>query len=146
MVRACFAASLGVVLVAASASAADADAPPLQPSVTFASTAAERPVSRGIALPVLYGVFAGLQAYDGWSTVSGVRRGAVESNGVIAGAAKDPAAIWALKIGATSASIYAAERMWRRHQRVQAVATMVAVNGMMVAVAARNASAMRQLK
>ncbi len=86
---------------------------PRWPSVTFAREAAEHPVSRGAALPILYGALAGLQAYDGWSTVSGVRRGAVESNRAIAGAATSSSAMWALKVGATSASVYAAERMWR---------------------------------
>lgn len=149
MVRTCAAASLGLFLMAASATAADADATvlePIEPSVSFAKEAVEHPVSRGAALPILYGVLAGLQAYDGWSTVSGVRRGAVESNRAIAGAATSSGAMWALKVGATSASVYAAERLWRGHRRVEAVATMVAVNGMMVAVAAHNASIMRQLK
>lgn len=145
MVRTCAAASLGLFLMAASATAADADGTALEPGVTFAKKAAEHP-SRGAALPILYGALAGLQAYDGWSTVSGVRRGAVESNRAMAGAATSPGAMWALKVGATSASVYAAERLWRRHRRIEAVATMVAVNGMMVAVAARNASVMRQLK
>jgi hypothetical protein len=146
MVRTCAAASLGLLLMAASARAADADATAPGPSVTFAQKAAEHPASRGAALPILYGALAGLQAYDGWSTVNGVRRGAVESNRAMAGAATNPGAMWALKVGATSASVYAAERMWRRHRRVEAVATMVAVNSMMIAVAAHNASIMRQLK
>ena len=145
MVRTCAAASLGLFLMAASATAADADATALEPGVTFAKKAAEHP-SRGAALPILYGALAGLQAYDGWSTVSGVRRGATEANPALAGVAGNPGAMWALKVGATSASVYAAERMWRRHRRVEAVATMVAVNSMMIAVAAHNASIVRQLQ
>ena len=146
MVRTCAAASLGLFLMAATATAADADATALEPSVTFAKNTAGHAVSRGAALPILYGTLAGLQAYDGWSTVTGVRRGAVESNRVMAGAATNPGAMWALKVGATSASVYAAERLWRRNRRVEAVVSMIAVNGMMVAVAAHNASVIRQLQ
>jgi hypothetical protein len=145
MVRKCLAVWLsGMFLLTASARAADEAA--VDPGVPFKQKAAERPTARGAALPVLYGVLAGLQAYDGWSTVSAVNRGAVEGNPAIAGVAANPGAMWALKVGATSASIYAAETLWRRHRRAGAIATMVAVNGMMVAVAARNASVMQRLK
>ena len=148
MVRTCLAASLTVFLFASTASAAPgADAETTAIDATLARRApAEPPVSRGAALPILYGTLAGLQAYDGWSTATAVRRGAVETNPVMARVASNPGAMWAVKVGATTASIYAAERLWRRHRRVEAIATMVAVNGMMVAVVARNASSMRQLK
>lgn len=147
MARISLAAWLTVFLLGSlspAASAADGDTTAID--VTFANKAAERPASRGAALPILYGTLIGLQAYDGWSTATAVRLGAVEANPVMAPVATNPGAMWALKAGATTASIYAAERLWRRHRRVEAIATMVAVNGMMVAVAARNASTMRQLK
>jgi hypothetical protein len=144
MVRKCLAAWLSsMFLLAASARAADEA---VDPGVVFKQKAAETPIARGAALPVLYGVLAGLQAYDGWSTVSAVNRGAVEANPTMARVATNPGAMWALKIGATSASIYAAETLWRRHRRAEAIATMVAVNGMMVVVATRNASVMQGLK
>jgi len=146
MVRTCLATSLSLCLIATSVSAADADATAaVEPNATFVRKPAQPAVSRGAALPILYGALAGLQAYDGWSTVTAVRRGAVEANPAMAGAASNPGAMWAVKIGATGASVYAAETLWRRHRRVEAIATMVAVNGMMVAVAARNASVMRPL-
>jgi hypothetical protein len=145
MVRKCLAAWLSsMFLLTASARAADEAA--VDPGVVFKQKAAEHPIARGAALPVLYGVLAGLQAYDGWSTVSAVNRGAVEANPTMARVATNPGAMWALKIGATSASIYAAETLWRRHRRAEAIATMVAVNGMMVVVATRNASVMQGLK
>jgi hypothetical protein len=97
-------------------------------------------------LPVLYGTLAGLQAYDGWSTVRATRAGATEANPALGGVASNTGAMWAVKVGATMASAYAAEGLWRRHRRVQAIVTMAAVNGMMAAVAAHNASVMRGLK
>jgi Domain of unknown function (DUF5658) len=146
MVRKCLAAWLGgMFLLTASARAADEAT--VDPGVAFKQkAAAERPTTRGAALPALYGVLAGLQAYDGWSTVSAVNRGAVEANPAIARVATNPGAMWALKVGATSASVYAAERLWRRHRRAEAIATMIAVNSMMVVVATRNASVMQGLK
>jgi hypothetical protein len=104
------------------------------------------PVVHGPALPVLYGTLAALQAYDGWSTVKALRLGAVEANPALTSVASNPGAMLALKAGATTVSIYAAERMWRRHRHVEAVVTMVVVNGMMATVAAHNASVARGLK
>jgi hypothetical protein len=102
--------------------------------------------SRGATLPVLYGIMGGLQAYDGWSTVKAVRLGATEANPAVAGIASHAGAMWAVKAGATAASIYAAERLWRRNRRTQAIITMVAVNSAMAMVAAHNASVLRGLK
>jgi hypothetical protein len=103
-------------------------------------------VSRGRILPALYITAAGLQAYDGWSTVTGLRRGATEANAGIAGLASHPGAIWAFKAGAAIVSVSAAEVLWRRHRRAEAIATMVAVNSIMVAVALNNASVIRRLR
>ncbi len=146
MVRKCLAACLSsTLLLAASARASDEAA--ANPGVVVGQQKASEPsVARGAALPVLYGLLAGLQAYDGWSTVSAVNRGALEGNPAIANVAANPGAMWALKVGATSASIYAAETLWRRHRRAGAIATMVAVNGIMIGVATRNASVMQRLK
>jgi len=99
--------------------------------------------SRGSVLPSLYASLAGLQAFDGYSTLVGVRRGAVETNGIIKNVAGNPAALWAVKAGATTASIFVAERLWKQNRRMAAIATMVATNGLMAAVAARNASVLR---
>jgi hypothetical protein len=54
--------------------------------------------------------------------------------------------LWALKNASTGASIYAAETLWDRHQRVAAAVTMVAVNGMMAAMGVHNASVIQSLK
>jgi hypothetical protein len=43
-------------------------------------------------------------------------------------------------------SVSAAEVLWRRHRRAEAIATMVAVNSIMAAVALNNASVIRRLR
>jgi hypothetical protein len=97
------------------------------------------PARPSLLLP-LYASLGGLQACDGYFTLSGVRSGASESNPLMAGAARNPAVFWTLKGSATFASIYFSERLWRRHHRAEAVAVMIVSNGIMAAVAARNAS------
>jgi hypothetical protein len=143
MIRACLVTLLGLFLTVEPVFAADADAA-VDPVVALVATTA--PPARGAVLPVLYGTLAGLQAYDGWSTVMALRQGAREANPAMAAVASNPGAIWAVKVGATMASIYAAERLWKRHRHVEAIATMVAVNALMSAVAAHNRSVLRGLQ
>jgi hypothetical protein len=95
---------------------------------------------RGPVLPALYVSLVGLQAYDGYSTSRGLGNGASEANPALRTLANNPGALWAVKGGTTVVSIYVAERLWRRHHRGQAIALMVASNGIMAAVAANNAS------
>ena len=99
--------------------------------------------SRGSILPSLYVSLGALQAFDGYSTTTGLRRGATETNGMMKNVAGNPASMWIVKGGVTAVSIYAAERLWKRNRRVAAIATMVATNGLMAMVAARNASVLR---
>jgi hypothetical protein len=98
------------------------------------------PATRGLVLPSLYVSLIGLQVYDGYSTSRGLANGAIEGNTFMSGVASHPAMLWAAKGGAAFASIYVAERLWRQGHRGQAIAMMVASNGLMVAVAASNAS------
>ena len=96
-------------------------------------------------LPVLYVSLAALQAFDGYSTTAGLSRGAREANQVMGGVAGNSAAFWVVKAGSTAASIWVAERLWKTN-RVGAIVTMVAVNGVMASVAARNASVLKTLR
>jgi len=98
---------------------------------------------RGPALPSLYATLIGLQAYDGYSTNRGLKNGASEANAVFGPLSRNPAAVWAVKGGTAFASIYVAERLWRKHRRGQAIAVMVVSNGVMAAVAANNAAILR---
>jgi hypothetical protein len=102
--------------------------------------------SRGALLPSLYVSLAALNVYDAYSTRAGLARGAVEANRLMQGVAGNSAALWAVKGGTTAVSIFVAERLWRKHRRVEAIAVMVVSNGMMAAVAARNAAVLRTLR
>lgn len=109
-----------------------------------------RPVELGTdrrpsVLPALYVSLAALQAFDGYSTTAGISRGAQEANPMMGRVAGNSAAFWAVKVGSTAASIWIAERLWKTN-RVGAIVTMVAVNGMMASVAARNASVLKAMR
>jgi hypothetical protein len=104
------------------------------------STGSTLVAARGGLLPVLYASYVALQVFDGYTTTVGVKHGAVESNGMMQGIADRPAILWTVKGGVTVAAIYTAERLWRDHRRKQAIAVMALSNGIMAAVAARNAS------
>jgi hypothetical protein len=104
----------------------------------FTVGARPAPVTRPLVLPVLYVSFAGLQAFDGYSTSNGINHGAVESNPLLRAAVDHPAALWAVKGGAAVTSIWAAERLWRHNRRGEAIAVMVAANAVMAVVAANN--------
>lgn len=103
-------------------------------------------VPRPLVLPPLYAALAGLQAYDACTTLRGVNHGAQESNALVGGLAGRPAAFWAIKGGSTALSIYMAERLWRNHHRAEAIVTMVAANGVMAAIAARNTVVLRSTR
>jgi len=149
------AAALVLTLVALPVSAADAltvagdaasDASTLAADVNWSLPAVHVGAasgSRGLVLPALYVSLGGLQAYDGYSTLTGLRRGAVETNGVMKNVVGNQAAMWAMKAGVTTGSIVVAERLWKQNRRVAAIATMVATNGLMAVVAAHNASVLR---
>ena len=100
---------------------------------------------RPSVLPALYVSLAALQAFDGYSTTAGLSRGAQEANPMMRGVVGNSAAFWAVKVGSTAASIWIAERIWKTN-RVGAIVTMVAVNGMMASVAARNASVLKAVR
>jgi len=99
--------------------------------------------TRPSALPAMYVSLAGLQAYDGYSTIRGVRNGATEANPLVGGLASQPAAFWTVKALSTVTTIYFAEQLWRQHKRGQAIMTMVVANAAMGAVAAHNMSVIR---
>ncbi len=101
---------------------------------------------RPLMLPALYGTAAFLQGYDAYSTLTVLKHGGVEANPVMKGVTKNPAAFIGLKAGVTMMSIMAAERMWKNHNRVGAIATMIVSNGLMTAVAANNARVLSQLR
>jgi Domain of unknown function (DUF5658) len=97
------------------------------------------------ALPVLYVSYAALQAFDGYQTIQGVAGGGRELNPLMTGIASSPAAVWTIKAVSTVVAIGAAERLWKTN-KAGAIAVMLIANGVSVAVAAHNASVLRQLR
>lgn len=150
---------LTLTVVSVPAFAADETTPAAATSTTSVETMTAfagdvdwslRPVEIGAGrrpsvLPALYVSLAALQAYDAYSTTAGLSRGAQEANSLMQGVAGNKAAMWAVKAGTTAASIWLAERMWKRN-RVGAIVTMVTMNGMMASVAARNASVLKAVR
>jgi len=112
------------------------------PSAAKIREAAARPA----LLPALYASYAGLQAYDVYSTRQALSRGAREANPLMQGSAGNSAAMIALKAGVTVGTIVAAERMWKTNNKVGAIAVLVASNSVAAIVASRNASTLRQLR
>ena len=99
--------------------------------------------TRPAALPTLYTSLAALQFYDGYSTLYGQSRGAREANPTMRWMADSPARLWTVKAATTAVSIAIAERMWKRN-RVGAIVTMAAVNGVAAVVAVHNTSVLRR--
>ena len=144
--------------------AADADVP--LNSLAAASTAAVAAVSnaptakadadtdayqrftdgRPSLLPAMYMTSAALQGYDAFSTMKALKNGAHEANPFMQAIVKRPAAFIAMKAGVTTASIMAAEQLWKGNHRLGAIGLMVASNVMMGAVAAHNSRVLSSLK
>jgi Domain of unknown function (DUF5658) len=117
--------------------------PDLAANLTVAPRIAPR---RPLVLPSLYAGSAFLQGYDAYSTLTALKNGGSEANPLMKGITKSPVAFIGLKAGVTMMSIMAAERMWKDNNRLGAVLTMVASNGLMAAVAAHNAAVLQRVK
>jgi hypothetical protein len=134
---------LALTVAAVPAYAADEEAvvtgrilPPVQ---------ARETLTRPTLLPVLYASYAGLQAYDIYSTRQALSRGAQEANPLMQGSVKNNSTMIALKASVTAGTILAAERMWKNNNKVGAIAVLVASNSVAAIVAARNARTLRSL-
>jgi hypothetical protein len=97
-------------------------------------------------LPALYATSAALQGYDTYSTLTALKRGAREANPMMKSITKSPAAFVAMKAGVTTASIMAAEQLWKNNHRAGAIGLMLASNVMMGMVAANNSRVLSTLK
>jgi len=96
-----------------------------------------RPPERPRLLVPLYVSFAALQALDAHSTLKAVDRGYVEVNPLVASSSKNGAAMTAMKVAVTTSVIVGSEKLWR-HNRVAAVAAIIAINGAYAAIVAHN--------
>jgi hypothetical protein len=126
--------------------AAEAASTPLAASAAPAIQSDWRPARRPAALPAMYVGSSLLQAFDAYSTLKALNMGGHEANPVMKGAASNPLALIGIKATVTAASIIAAEQMWKNHNRVGAIATMMVSNGFMAWVAMHNASVISGLQ
>ena len=93
--------------------------------------------TRGVLLP-LYVSFAALQILDIHSTMLALDRDGVrETNPLIAGLARKPAAFFALKAASTAGIVYLTEKIRKRH-RTSAILLMTAFNSFYAVVVANN--------
>jgi hypothetical protein len=117
---------------------------PLQAAITRAATVTEPALAswavlerdkRPATLTTLYGSYAALQVLDVVSTRRALAAGAREINPVMRG--NNMAAMIGVKAAAGAATIYSAERMWKKN-KIGAIAVMAALNGMSAVIVARN--------
>jgi hypothetical protein len=94
-------------------------------------------VKRPAALPVLYSTFSALQLADAYSTQRALKSGAVEVNPLMKAAAGNSGTMYATKAASAVASIYLAEKAWKKN-RTGAVILMAILNGVSAAVVANN--------
>ena len=129
--------ALAPVALAAEADATAAKVEGEQATNLHRSSFNER-AKRPMLLPALYVTQAALQVLDATSTYSALSRGAVEANPLMKGVVGNKGAMMAVKAGVAASTIWIAERMWKRGNRVGAIATMLVVNGVTGAVVANN--------
>lgn len=120
---------------------------PLTATATSAATSltASAP-TRPALLPVLYASYVALQAYDVYSTRQALGHGGLETNPLMQGVVNNSGAFWAMKAGVTTATILAAERLWKNDKKAAALGVMIASNAVAAIVARRNAGTLRQLR
>jgi hypothetical protein len=87
----------------------------------------------------LYVSFAVLQALDARSTLAALRNGGAEANPLMAGAASNPGALLAVKMGAGAATIFVAEHVAKRNP-VASLLIMAAMNSAYATIVAHNYS------
>jgi Domain of unknown function (DUF5658) len=126
---------LPAVTPAVSAVAASAEAVPT-PRVMRAPIGIDQ--NRPTLLPALYVAQGALQAMDAHSTYSAIGRGAHEANPLMQGVVRNKSAMLAVKAGVAASTIWMAESMWRRGNRMGAIATMIAANAVTAVVVAHN--------
>ena len=85
----------------------------------------------------MYAALGGLQAFDVYSTRRAITAGANEANPLMKHAAGSSGTMLAVKALSTAATIYFAEKMWKKNRK-GAMILMAVVNGATAAVAVRN--------
>jgi len=81
---------------------------------------------------------------DVYSTSKALRHGAIERNPLLQNTVGNRALFIGLKVAMTAGPVYEAEKLWRNHHRIGAIALMAASNGIMMGVAAHNSSIIKR--
>ena len=122
------------------------DAPVLVPSprleesawpVPLAPVRSSSSLRRPAALPVMYGAFAALQVADVYSTTRGIAAGRTELNPAVRPFTGSTGAMLAVKAASSAASLYFAEKAWKKKPKA-AVILMGAINGVLAAAVVTN--------
>ena len=113
---------------------------------TFVRSSLSTPQRRPALLPALYVVQGALQAMDAHSTYSAINGGAHEANPLMKSVVGNKGAMLAVKAGVAASTIWIAESMWKRGNRVGAIVTMIAANSVTGLVVAHNYKLARQLQ
>ncbi len=93
----------------------------------------------------LYYGYAALQLTDGVTTLVSVNRGALEANPLLQQAARNPAAMIAIKAATVAGTIYTLEKLRKNHPIV-ATASLIAINATLGVVAVNNVSVVARQK
>lgn len=112
----------------------------------FDRTSLSNRVRRPALLPALYVAQGALQAMDAHSTYSAIDRGAHEANPLMKNVVGNKGAMMAVKAGVAASTIWMAESMWKRGNRVGAIVTMIAANSVTGFVVAHNYKLAGQLQ
>ncbi len=136
-VRVVFRVILSLLLLVGSAGVARADDAAGKATSPTVTPKPEEPRRPSLLLP-MYVSFSTLQALDYHSTTRALSTGAGrEANPLMRSVVDNRPAFIAVKAAATTAIVWQAERMWKKHP-VGAVIFMAAANGAMAAVVAHN--------
>lgn len=95
------------------------------------------PEARPAALPVMYASFGALQLADVYSTRRALDGRAREANPALRSVSSNAGAMIAAKALSSAATIYFAERAWKKNRK-GAIVLMAAINGMTAAITAHN--------
>jgi hypothetical protein len=119
-----------------------ADPPPRVTSVVTVDT---KPAGSQARL-WLYGGFTALQVGDIVTTTVNLRNGASEANPLLGSSASSPTKLSVIKALATTATLWAAESMWRSGEKKGAIATIVVATAIAAGVFVKNLHTYQQLQ
>jgi hypothetical protein len=118
--------------------------PPLLPGSVSPAAQVAWSVERPSSFPVLSMTFQALSGLD-WYTTSRALKNGREANPMLAPIAGYPVALLAAKSAAAAATVYVAERLWKRNHAA-AIAVMIAADVVTASAVAHNASLSRALR